>query len=334
MARQKRLNLPGAIYHVITRGLNGADLFKENTDKEEFLRWLKLALDKTACQCYSWALMNNHIHLLIRTSETSLSEFVRKALTGYAKYFNRRYQRKGYVYQNRYKSILCQEDAYLLELVRYIHLNPVRAGIVKTFAELDHYPWTGHSAFAGKIEREFQSVGEILLRFGPDKNQAVIGYRKFIQDGWDTGHRQDLMGYGIKRSAIGWGGDSKSNHSQVPWRGDERILGDEKFVQEAIRRAKEIMIKREKYQRAGWSLDQLAKRVCKLMSVSAADLQKKGRKNQISFAKGLLAYWAYRELGINGAEIARFLNIARPAVSKMITLGEQVVKDQKLKLIN
>jgi putative transposase len=162
MARQKRLNLPGAIYHVIARGLNGAALFKDREDREEFLRWLKRALDNTACRCHAWALMTNHVHLLVQTSETSLSEFARKTLTGYAKYFNRRYKRRGYVYQNRYKSILCQEDAYLLELVRYIHLNPVRAGIVGTLGELDRYPWTGHSAFLGKSAWKFQCTGDIL----------------------------------------------------------------------------------------------------------------------------------------------------------------------------
>ncbi|OPY60055.1 MAG: Transposase IS200 like protein [Pelotomaculum sp. PtaU1.Bin065] len=96
MARQKRLNLPGAVYHVITRGLNGAALFKDQADREEFLRWLTQALDKTAFRCYSWALMTNHVHLLIRTSEPSLSEFMSKTLTGYAKYFNRRHHRRGY----------------------------------------------------------------------------------------------------------------------------------------------------------------------------------------------------------------------------------------------
>jgi putative transposase len=148
------------------------------------------------------------------------------------------------------------------------------------------------------------------------------------------GKRPDLMGQGLRRNATGWGGEQGTDQSRINWRGDERILGDEEFIQEALRRAKEAMIKREKYKRAGWSLDRLAKKVCQIMSVQAEDLQKKGRQNRISYAKGLLAYWGYREIGINGADIARFLDMSRPSLNKMISLGEQVAKGQGLKLIS
>ena len=140
MARQKRLNLPGTVYHVITRGLNRMPIFKDNADRNEFLRRFGEALDKTACRCYAWTLMDTHVHWLILTSDQALSKLMSKILTGYAMYFNRRYKRCGYLYQNRYKSILCQEETYLLELVRYIHLNPVRAGMIKTIADYANRP--------------------------------------------------------------------------------------------------------------------------------------------------------------------------------------------------
>lgn len=131
MPRQRRINIPGIVHHVIVRGLNGEQLFKDDLDRKEILRRLEKGLKETRALCYAWSLMSNHFHLVIRTGEKSLSELMRKVLTGYAVYFNKRYKRKGYVYQNRYKSILCQEDKYMLELVRYIHLNPLRAKIVQ-----------------------------------------------------------------------------------------------------------------------------------------------------------------------------------------------------------
>lgn len=125
MPRGKRLNVIGGVYHVFTRGIEQKDIFKDDTDRKEFLSRLEDALKKTKSYCYAWVLMPNHIHLMIRTGLGSLSDIARRLLTGYAVYFNRRHKRRGYLYQNRYKSILCQEDVYFQGLVRYIHLNPV-----------------------------------------------------------------------------------------------------------------------------------------------------------------------------------------------------------------
>ena len=108
MPRDKRINLPGVIYHVISRGIERRKIFIDKADREEFLRRLGDGLEKTSCQCIAWSLMPNHLHLLIRTGERALSDLMRKLLTGYAVYFNRRHKRHGYLYQNRYKSILCQ----------------------------------------------------------------------------------------------------------------------------------------------------------------------------------------------------------------------------------
>lgn len=291
MARQKRLNLPGAVYHLITRGLNGAALFKDNQDRKEIIRRLAESLGTAKCLCYAWVLMNNHIHLLVRASEKPLSEFARILLTGYAIYFNRRHKRRGYLYQNRYKSILCQEDCYLLELVRYIHLNPVRAGIVKTINELDVYPWSGHAALTGRKPHTWQSTGEIMALFGQDKNKAKRAYRQFIEDGWSLGKQDELVGGGIKRGAAGWDGPKGRRDYQVVWRGDEMILGDNAFIARVLRLAEEAAVKREEFKRRGWTLDRLARQVCSLLSINCEDLKKRGRVNEITFARGLFAFW-------------------------------------------
>jgi REP element-mobilizing transposase RayT len=150
MPRQARLDAPGLLQHVMARGIERRKIFWDDQDRQSFLERLALILDETQTQCYAWALIPNHFHLLLRTSLMPLSKVMRRLMTGYAVTFNKRHKRSGHLFQNRYKSIVCEEDSYLLELIRYIHLNPLRAGLAKDLKELDKYPWTGHSAIMGK----------------------------------------------------------------------------------------------------------------------------------------------------------------------------------------
>ena len=242
MPREKRIQIQGAIHHVITRGLERRDIFLDDTDRREFLTRLERALEKTGCQCFGWALMSNHFHLLIRTGIKSLSDLMRKILTGYAIYFNRKYKRHGYVYQNRYKSVLCQEDEYLLELVRYIHTNPIRAGIVNGLNELDQYPWTGHAVLMGRVKRFWQSTDEVLILFGMRRAEARGKYREFIRDGIHISKRDDLIGGDLRRSAGGWEEVKRLRKKNESWRGDERILGNRMFVEEVLKAAEEKIV--------------------------------------------------------------------------------------------
>ncbi len=153
------------------RGLERRKILNGSTDKEDFLSRLALGMEETGSQCLAWALMSNHYHLLIRVGSTPLSGLMRKVLGGYASQYNRRHNRVGYVFQNRFKSILCNEEAYLLELVRYIHLNPLRANplrakLITTLSQLDRYSWTGHAVLMGNKIRPWQERQEIITRFG------------------------------------------------------------------------------------------------------------------------------------------------------------------------
>ncbi len=150
MPRQGRITIEGGIYHIIQRGIERRKIYRDDDDRREFLKRLEEGLKRSGNQCYGWVLMPNHFHLIIRSGVKPLSGLMRGLLTGYALYFNRRYKRSGYLYQGRYKSILCQEEAYLLELVRYIHLNPLRSGLVEDLNRLNNYPWSGHSVIMGK----------------------------------------------------------------------------------------------------------------------------------------------------------------------------------------
>ena len=149
MPRKSRIDTPGALHHIMARGIEGGKIFRDNKDRDHFLERLENILKDTGTSCYAWALIPNHFHLLLRTGSTLLTTVMRRLLTGYAQWYNRRHKRQGHVFQNRYKSILCQEDKYFLELVRYIHLNPIRAKTVKDIEILGSYKYSGHSALMG-----------------------------------------------------------------------------------------------------------------------------------------------------------------------------------------
>ena len=146
-----RINDPGAMHHIIVRGIERRRIFSNDQDQDNFVEQLGDLVSDTETFCFAWALIPTHAHILLRTGQTPLSTVMRRLLTGYAVSYNRRHRRHGHLFQNRYKSILCQEDNYLLELVRYIHLNSLRAKIVKLTTRY-HRRWVsipsryGHTA--------------------------------------------------------------------------------------------------------------------------------------------------------------------------------------------
>jgi len=334
MPRQKRLDAPGILHHVISRGIDKTEIFKDSADREEFLNRLASGIEKTGCRCYAWSLMPNHLHLLIRTGGSSLSDLMRRVLTGFAQYVNRRRHRHGHLFQNRYKSIVCQEDTYFLELVRYIHLNPIRGELIFTMGELDSYPWTGHSVLVGRKKRAWQSLDELLLWFASQQRVAIRKYREFVREGMNMGRRSDLTGGGLRRSAGGWERIKAFRGMKEYWRGDERILGDGEFVRTVLKLAGEEMKRKEKLLREGWTLDRLVKSICEIMRVDPNDLRKKGRASDLSGAQGLIAYFGYRALGISGNELTQLFGISRPALSKAINRGESIAKEKAIKLLS
>jgi REP element-mobilizing transposase RayT len=165
MPRAARIDIPGVLQHVIVRGIEKTDIFLDDTDRAFFLRRFSTLLQETGTQCLAWSLMSNHFHLLLRPTGEKLSSFMRRLLTGYAVTFNLRHRRAGHLFQNRYKSIVCEEDSYLLELVRYIHLNPLRAGLAADLQALDDYQWAGHSVLMGSGTLPGQYATEVLALF-------------------------------------------------------------------------------------------------------------------------------------------------------------------------
>ncbi len=128
MPRQARLDAPGTLHHVRIRGIGRSSIFEDDQDRHDFVSRLGILVRETGTRIVAWALMRNHVHLLVFSGPPGISKFMRRLLTGYALRYNRRHRRNGHLFQNRYKSVVCEEWAYLLEGVRYIHLNPLRAG--------------------------------------------------------------------------------------------------------------------------------------------------------------------------------------------------------------
>ena len=181
MPRKARIDAPGALHHIMVRGIEKRDIFYDDHDRDIFVQKMGKIISESKTCCLAWALMPNHVHMLVRTGLTPISVVMQRILTGYAVVFNRRHKRHGHVFHNRYKSILCEEELYLLELVRYIHLNPLRAGIVKEYQALKKYPYTGHGGILGVYSIDWQDVEYILGFFSIKINQPIVIMSFFLQ---------------------------------------------------------------------------------------------------------------------------------------------------------
>src|SRR5512139_759104 len=187
MARRPRIHFNGALYHVISRGNHGQRTFRDEKDFKRFLAYLSNCKAKFPFRLFAYALMQNHIHLLLEVKRIPLSKIMQSLLVRYTRYFNTRHDEKGHLFQGRYKAIVCDKDVYLLELVRYIHLNPVRAKIVK---RPEDYAWTGHFSYIGKGTESLIDEGFVLKQFSDNRSLARRRYRQFIWEGVSIGHEE------------------------------------------------------------------------------------------------------------------------------------------------
>jgi putative transposase len=333
MPRRSRIDAADALHHVMVRGIERAAVFRSDGDRDHFLERLGEILQETKTLCYAWALIPNHFHLLLRTGPVPISTVMRRLLTGYALWYNRRHRRHGHLFQNRFKSILCQEDTYLLELVRYIHLNPIRASLVENLDQLGGYAYCGHSVMMGRLKIPWQDTESVLGMFGEKVGAARRAYRAFVEKGIAQGRRQDLAGGGLLRSAGGWEGVKALREDKVYQRNDERILGDGDFVGRVLASAEESMENRYALRAHGVDLASIASRVSELMGVKAEEVWAEGKYRRIVEARSLLCYWAVRELGVPMSALARKLGISNPSVSESVTRGRRIAEAKGCHLI-
>jgi len=324
MPRQARLDIPGALHHIMVRGIDKSDIFRDDEDKAQFLERLGQNVEEGKCTVYAWVLMSNHVHILFRSGKAGISTVMRKLLTWYAQYFNRKHRRTGHLFENRYKSILCDEDNYLLALIRYIHLNPIRANLVTTLEQLDRYPWSGHRTLIGKAKHPWMDVGHALSQFGTTHRGAVNEYRRFMRDGLSQGRLPELTGGGLIRSKGGWSQVLAARRSGPGEEYDERILGSGDFVNAILKDAEEKTKHQLKHRRSGKTIDKIIEEECRKARISANELKGGGRRRKISALRAAIAKRGLDELGLSLAEIARQVGVTTSSIRKAVMRVEDV----------
>ncbi len=320
MPRQPRLDIPGALHHIMLRGINKSSIFNDDRDRAAFLDKIGQILGEEQDRIFAWVLMRNHVHILFNSGKLGISAFMRKLLTWYALYFNRRHRRTGHLFENRYKSILCDEELYLLALVRYIHLNPLRARVIKTIGELDRYRWSGHRAIVRKTHYPWMDIESVLSEFGSTGKQAKAEYRRFVRDGMEQGRVPELTGGGLIRSQGGWSQVLSMRTKGHKEESDERILGSGDFVNAILREAEEKEIRQLKLKRRGFSIEieRIIKEECDKGKVSPEELKRGNKRRPVCEARIAIARRSRDELGLSGAEIARHLGVNTSSVNRAL----------------
>jgi putative transposase len=295
MARRPRVFAAGLLYHVIVRGNHRQKTFLSEADYQAYLERLACYRKQYAYGVYAYCLMPNHVHLLLESSHQPLGKFMQGVQQSYSQYFNRRHRQVGHVFQGRYQAIICAKDEYLLALVRYIHLNPVRAGLV-TKPEL--YRYSGHQDYLSAKPSAVLDPGRALALFG-----GRGGYKRFIADGMGEGHREEY--YEVQ---------------------DQRFLGAEGFGEDLQRRLGEppgpVSPK---------PLDTLVKKLAHELAMPVAVLRSPDRSWAVSKARTVTAYVLVRRVGCRLGEVAAYLRRDIATVGTLVgRLYEQLPADPQL----
>jgi len=317
--RQARLDALGTLHHVIIRGIEQRQIVDDDKDRRNFVNRMGTLALETDTAINAWALMTNHVHILLRSGPVGLSKYMKRLLTGYAIFYNRRHRRHGHLFQNRYKSIVVEEDSYFQELVRYIHLNPLRVGIVDSITKLDRYRWCGHSAILGRVQNDWQDKEYVLKWFGEKAVEAKRAYRQFVKNGMDQGHRSDLIGGGLIRSQGGWAEVKDMIRQGIREKSDERILGSGEFVQQLIQQSDEER-KRQFFCRENQQIAiNYIERECKKAEIDIKALKAGSRRRKISEVRARLIPKLVNEFGFSLAAAGRQLGVSSSAVAKVLS---------------
>jgi len=256
---------------------------------------------------------------------------MRKLLTGYVVNFNLRHKRHGHLFQNRYKSIICEDDPYLLELTRYIHLNPLRAGMVGDMRGLSKYRWAGHSAIMGRVKRDWQDIETVLGYFGKGR-KAVEKYEQYVEQGISLGKRPELVGGGLIRSLGGWSQVLSLRRKGTKVAFDERVLGGDDFIERLLSEAEEREKETLRISRKVPDLLTLAKRIMEGEEIEETELRSGTRKREVVRARRLFCQLAIGKMGYPGAKVARYLGVTTSSVNRLAVSEEAGNLTKYLKL--
>lgn len=278
MARRRRITYEGALYHVISRGNQKQPIFFDDEDYREYLIRLHAYKRRYSFSLYAYTLMQNHVHLLIQQRDVPLSKIMQGVMQSYAMYHNRKYGKTGHLFQGRYKAIMCDGDAYLLELIRYLHLNPVRGHLV---SKPDKYRWSSHKAYLDARNTELVDVEFPLSVLAINKKAAVAAYENFMNDGLNIGHMEEF--YNVK---------------------EQIYLGDDGFVEEIENR---ITKTNEKSLPVELTMDEVVKEVSRFYKVPTEEIENRSRNREGARLRAVVVYAAMEVGGISMTEAARYL---------------------------
>lgn len=299
MPRQPRRDAPGALQHVMVRGIEKRAIFRDDVDRRDFVARLERLLPEEDFDCLAWVLMTNHVHLLLKTGNTPLSRLMARLGTGYAAGFNRRHGRAGHLFQNRFHSVLVESDAHLEILVCYVHLNPLRSGLVRRVAELERYPWSGYPALMGRSPCGFLSA-EILGWFGADPATARRNLRILMESQARDPEQ---------------GPQSPDPPSATPPT-TRRSTNTPPALWRPSRASKEPV-----------SVDPLLAWVCQRVGAEHSAVLS-GRKTAAAVrARSITAYLAAARLQLKGVDISRALNLDAGSTSRAVTRGRRFLRD-------
>jgi REP-associated tyrosine transposase len=289
MARKPRLHVAGGLYHVIWRGNEQRDIFFDDEDRERFYALLSEGVERFGYRVHGFCLMTNHVHLALQAGKDPLSRPLQNLAFRYTQALNRKLGRVGHLFQGRYQALLVDHDAYLLELVRYVHLNPVRSRLVRDPAE---YRWSAHRAYLGRVALSWLTTESVLGQLGGSLGVARRRYARFVAEGIGQGHRPEL-----------YGGEE-----------DSRVIGDERFVEQLNRQA--VLVQA----RGRVSLDGLVAHVCAGYRLDEAALRAPGRQRIAAQARALVGWLVLQTKAATLAAVA--LRFGREASG----LGRQVAR--------
>ena len=298
MARKPRIEIAGGLYHVITRGNNRRIVFRSHDDYVRFIGMLGEQKSKLPFYLYAYCLMPNHLHLLIEMQDDPVSRIMQRVLTSYSQYHNRKYKKIGHLFQGRYKSILCQTDQYLAELVRYVHLNPVRAKMVK---RPERYEYSGHRAYLGLDKTGLVDAEPVLRHFGGTKKRAVEVYQRFVDAGLGE-RRQDEY-----------------------YRANEgRLLGSDEFLEKIKHRIGEHRAARTRIERM--SIEELLSVAERSSGLRLEELSGKSKdRKTVAVREAVIVVG--RERGMSNRELAEGLRIDGSAVTRRIEASRLRVEE-------
>jgi len=327
MPRLARLDAPGILHHVIGRGIERGKIFVNDHDREDFLARLSLALEGDSGFLYCFCLMPNHFHLAIRTGTSTLSAIMRKVLTGYAISFNKRHNRSGHLFQNRFKSIVIDDERYFLSLVRYIHLNPLRARMVEDVKQLATYPWTGHSVLLGKKKYKAQDADEVLSRFGLKTGVARRELVKFMNDTQDAKKEKRVFGGGGLVRSKGGLKETMRTTQKEKCAYDERILGSGTFVTSLLDKLEhDNAVLTQNIEKRDAIFDGLIALVCERSDIERLELEQGRRRLVVSRARQIVAYIGIQKLGISGVEVAKATGVSPQSIVTAASKGEETME--------